>query len=584
MINAVRRDPLLRLAPLALRQRRVFAAIVLTGVLAHLTAVAAGALGAYVVGSAVQSAHTGSAPPQLTTPIVLLVASLLGHGFFRWYEMWLAHDLAYRVIAELRVSLFDGLARLAPAWLHGRRTGDLAARVLADAEALEWFYAHTIAAVAIALLVPMSALVVLLAIAGPLALAILPFLLLLASLPWWRARHALTIGASLRHNSGELAADVVDGVQGLRELVVFGRDGAFADRIDERTDALHRWQRLDANRIGTEEALSDTVGSLMMVILLLAGAGAVAAGSLGAPLLPMVIVLAATAAVPVADLNSVTSAWGRLRACASRVREVLDTPERVRDRVGSAPTVPIMPTIEFDHVWFRYAETADWVLRSTSFRVEAGHTVAIVGPSGSGKTTCAQLLLRFWDTDSGAIRVGGHDIRDLPQDTLRSLITAVQQDIHLFATSVADNIRLGVPDATDHDVVKAATLAQADGFIRTLPDGYATVIGERGCTLSGGQRQRVALARAFLQQAPILLLDEAASQLDTANEAALQQTINQLSESSTVLVIAHRVSTIAAADHVLLLGDGAIQAAGTHLELLEKCPAYRDLLAEQIIN
>jgi len=221
------------------------------------------------------------------------------------------------------------------------------------------------------------------------------------------------------------------------------------------------------------------------------------------------------------------------------------------------------------------------VLQDASFTLEPGETVALVGRSGAGKTTCANLLLRFWEVEDGAIRIGAHDIRTLPLATLRRLVTVVPQDVYLFNGTIADNIRLGRPDATPAEIERAARLAQAHSFIAALPQGYDTPCGERGTRLSGGQRQRIAIARAFLRDAPILILDEAVSNLDTENEMALQSALNEIRRGRTVMIIAHRPSTIRSAERILMLEHGRIAEEGTDAALMAKNGAYAALLAEK---
>lgn len=216
-----------------------------------------------------------------------------------------------------------------------------------------------------------------------------------------------------------------------------------------------------------------------------------------------------------------------------------------------------------------------------SFQVKAGETVALVGHSGTGKSTCANLLLRFWDVKDGSISIGPHDIRSFTQKGLRDLIAVVPQEIYLFNTTILDNIRFGKPGAEENDVIRAAKAALAHDFIAALPDGYNTAAGERGAQLSGGQRQRIAIARAFLKKAPILLMDEALSNLDTKNEREVQSAMNALKEGRTTIIIAHRLSTILTADRIVVLRGGKIAQTGTHEALMQSAGYYRELIGKQ---
>jgi ABC-type multidrug transport system fused ATPase/permease subunit len=247
--------------------------------------------------------------------------------------------------------------------------------------------------------------------------------------------------------------------------------------------------------------------------------------------------------------------------------------------VGSIIGLPVA----FEGVTFRYGPGEPEALRDVSFRAEAGQTVALVGRSGAGKTTAAHLLLRFWDPQNGRIALGGHDIRAFGLDELRRQIALVAQDTYLFNTSLMENLRLGRPDATDEEVFEAARRANVSEFAEVLPEGYETVVGERGMQLSGGQRQRVAIARALLKDAPVIILDEATSHLDAVNEAEVRAALDRLMAGRTTLVIAHRLSTIRTADRIVVLDEGRVMEQGTHAELLALDGLYSHLIASQLM-
>jgi ATP-binding cassette subfamily B protein/ATP-binding cassette subfamily C protein len=257
----------------------------------------------------------------------------------------------------------------------------------------------------------------------------------------------------------------------------------------------------------------------------------------------------------------------QVSAAADRITELLEARPTVSDVVDRSPQPPVEPTIEFRDVRFRYGPDLPDVLHGVSFAIGRHETVALVGHSGAGKSTCANLLLRLWDPREGAISVGGHDLRSFVQRDLRAGIAVVPQDTYLFHTTVRENVRLGREDATDAELEDAARAAQALEFIEALPDGWDTLLGERGLTLSAGQRQRLAIARALLKDAPILLMDEAVSNLDAGSEAALHRALREASSQRTTLLIAHRPSTIRLADRVLVMEAGTIVETGTFEDL-----------------
>ncbi len=269
----------------------------------------------------------------------------------------------------------------------------------------------------------------------------------------------------------------------------------------------------------------------------------------------------------------------RARASALRIFEVLDTEPDIVDRPGAQPLVSPVGKVAFENVTFSYRPDEAPVLKGLDLTIEPGETVAIVGRTGSGKSTIGRLLARFYDVDDGAVRIDGHDVRDLTLTSVRATVGSVADDPFLFSASLADNIAYARPDASRADIEDAARAAQADDFIRALPDGYDTVVGERGYTLSGGQRQRIAIARSLLAEPSILVLDDATSAIDVGVEAAIHAALAERLRDRTTLVIAHRLSTISLADRVLLLAEGQIVASGTHSELLESDDRYRAIVA-----
>ena len=570
-----RRGGLAQLLPFIAKKRLVFILTVLSGIVAQLANVTALGTGAWLVGQAL----TGGAPQHLIGGIWLLGGAVIAAAACKYFQTFISHDFAFALIEVLQVGIFDGLERAAPAYVLGRRTGELASVATADADLMEWFYAHVLGDYIGAVIVPLGVLAVLAAIEPIMALVLLPFLPLVASVPFWLARRAGEQGKALLEALGGLNAEVVEGVQGLRELAMFGAGRSFLARLMRDTRAVHAIQLRYGSRAGMEQAAIDVLLAMAVLATVATGLLLVSRGQLDFALYPLTVVLAGAALAPITEVTQTARKLGELRAGADRVATIFHQRAQVLDRGTEA--APADASVRFENVRFGYAGARGSVLQDASFTLEPGETVALVGRSGAGKTTCANLLLRFWEVEDGAIRIGAHDIRTLPLATLRRLVTVVPQDVYLFNGTIADNIRLGRPDATPAEIERAARLAQAHSFIAALPQGYDTPCGERGTRLSGGQRQRIAIARAFLRDAPILILDEAVSNLDTENEMALQSALNEIRRGRTVMIIAHRPSTIRSAERILMLEHGRIAEEGTDAALMAKNGAYAALLAEK---
>ncbi|WP_042315262.1 ABC transporter ATP-binding protein [Desulfofarcimen acetoxidans] len=549
-----------------------------SGTLHHLFAIAGATLAAYLVGLTAM----GGGKEQILSllPALVLLISLRVVMYFS--DMWFAHEVAFRILVEFRIKIYQSVERVSPAYLLNRRSGELASTLMADIEVLEWFFAHTAGTFLVALLVSLITLGLLGCINWLLPLVVTPWIILLFSVPFWFSRKADRQGKDTREKLADINCEAVDGVQGLREIISFNYERGFLDRLRLYSDRLGQSLYFYGRRLGFEGALLNIFSSLTIICVLGVSAYLIVSGQMDFSWLPVTVILSANMLTPVLEISSMARNFGIILAAAERVYTVLEAKETVQDGAVSLPEGTIKPQICFNNVSFRYREDLPNVLNDISFSVGEGETVALVGHSGVGKTTCINLLQRFWDVNRGQIAFGSMAIKELPLDYLRSLITMVPQDIYLFNTSILENIKLGKQGASREEVKAAAKAAYIHDFIAGLPEGYDTIAGERGVKMSGGQKQRIAIARAMLKNSPILILDEALSSLDTENERLLQESIKNLRRGRTTLIVAHRLSTFRDADKLVVLKNGKVIEIGSHAELMEKRGYYGEFVSSQV--
>ena len=551
------------------------------GMLHHGSVIVLGAFSALLVGAVFRD-------EPLTTLLVLVCVFAPLSALLFYLETWQAHDMAFRLLARMRVDLYDKLEPLAPAYMVRRRSGDFVSVVGGDVETVEYFFAHAVSPMIVAVLIPGGLLVALSFIAWPIAAVLAPFLVAVAVSPFFANTRIERLGDQIRGRMGDIHAYMVDSIQGMREISAFGRG---ADRNDELTQKgwayaghLVRFQKSQAFQIGFMEAMMGLGGLAVLAM----GVWLVLEGQIARAQLPLVSVLALASFSPVTELARTMKQMMETLASSRRILAIHDEAVPVQDGPGVTggkdERASATPSIEFQDVAFAYSDGDPQALAGVSFDIGAGQTVAIVGRSGAGKTTSAYLMMRFWDPDRGGIVLEDHRIDEFRLDDLRGRMALVAQDTYLFNDTVRENIRLGRHDATDSEVEDAARQANAVEFIESFPDGYDTRVGERGMQLSGGQRQRIAIARAILKNAPVLILDEATSHLDAISEATVRDALSRLMEGRTTVVIAHRLSTIRDADNILVLDQGQVVEQGTHQQLLDRGGLYAQLVSAQMVG
>ncbi|MBA3950647.1 MAG: ABC transporter ATP-binding protein [Rubrobacter sp.] len=532
---------------------------------------------------------TGIAPRQadvLVYVVAGLVVVALARGLFTFLQGYLAERASQGVAYDLRDALFGQMERLSFSYYDRVQTGQLVQRLTNDVEQIRSFAGSGVVQLANAVVMLIGAASLLFYLDARLALVSLAVVPAIALLLVRFVRLIRPLFGQVQQTLGRLNTVLQEDLSGVRVIRAFAREDYETARYknvnDELLDRNLQTVRVFANNFPFVFLLAN-LGTLAIVWF---GGWQVINGGLSIGELVAFNTLLGFMLFPILTIGFLSANISRAGASAARVFEILDAPLEVTDKPDASPLPPVECRVAFDDVSFRYPGSEREILRGVSFAVEPGSTVAILGTTGSGKSTLVNLLPRFYDATGGAVRLDGHDVRDVTLTSLRSQIGMVLQEARLFSGTVRDNVAFGRPDATDEEVRAAAKDAQADGFIRGLSDGYETVIGERGVGLSGGQRQRIAIARALLVDPRLLILDDSTSAVDAETEAAIQETLDRLMREKhrTVFVIAQRISTVRDADLILVLDEGTIGAMGTHEELRRDSELYNEILGSQLVD
>jgi ATP-binding cassette, subfamily B, bacterial len=490
---------------------------------------------------------------------------------------------ALGVEMDMRRSLYAKLVRLSFGYYDRHQTGQLMSRATVDLQGVRFFLGYglifffqhvfTIVGVAIVVFVVSWKLALIAIAIGP----------ILAAVAYRYSHVSHPLLRDVQQKMADVATVAEENIVGVHVVKSFAQEQAEQDKFETRSEAVFE-QSVKANR---QRAFYVPVMSFLPLLaqsaVLLVGGRMVANGSLALADFVAFNLYLAMLIMPMRMLGMWIGQAQRATASGERIFQVIDEPEDIRDAPGARELEPGPGHVVFDRVGFGYDPERP-VLHDVELALEPGRVVALIGHTGSGKTTLASLVPRFYDVQRGAVRIDGTDVREVTLASLRREIGVIAQDPFLFSATVRENIAFGRPDATDEDVERAARLAQAHEFIEQLPDGYETVIGERGITLSGGQRQRVAIARALLLDPRILILDDATASVDATTEARIREGLREAMRNRTTIIIAHRLSTIALAEEIVVVDDGRIAARGTHDDLITTSDVYREIYEHGLLE
>ena len=519
------------------------------GLIGHLCAAFITIFGGY----AVLAALGFNIPLTLTALFVCVVVFAIVRGFLRYAEQACNHFIAFKLLALLRDKVFRALRRLCPAKLDGRDKGDLISVITSDIELLEVFYAHTISPAAIAFLFTLILCLFIGSFHWLLGLiALAAYLTVGIVIPLVTSKRSGDDGMKFRIKSGNLSGFVLDSLRGLSETLQYGQGRKRLDEMNKKTDNLAKDEERMKRTSGRNSAVTNTVVLAFDLVMLFVSALLYLNGAVGfdGVLIPTIALFSSFG--PAIALAALGSTLQNTFAAGNRVLDILDEAPVVEEVTDQSEI--IFTGAAAEQVTFSYG--SETILSDVSVEIPEHGVVGIVGRSGSGKSTLLKLLMRFWDADSGTVRISGEDIRTVNTASLRGAESFVVQDTQLFHDSIENNVKLAKLSATHEEVVQACKKAAVHDFIMTLPQGYATPVGELGSTLSGGERQRLGLARAFLHQGDFLLLDEPTSNLDSLNEAVILRSLGEERGEKTVLLVSHRKSTMRVADTVYNMDNG----------------------------
>lgn len=519
---------------------------------------------------------------QIYTVGALMLALVVLHTLCNTFVDYQGHLMGSLMEADMRRDLFAHYQKLSFSFYDEQRTGQLMSRMTNDLYNLGELAHHGPEDLAIALAKFIGVFVILMQINAGLTLVVFAFLPVMLVWALYFNRQMRQALQTMRRRIGEVNAQVEDTLSGIRVVQSFANQPAEEQKFD-----LHNRRFVQSMRESHRSEAYFSNGmiaftQLLTVAVVVFGGAAIARGSLGLPDLVAYLLYIAIMVDPIQRFVNFARLYQEGSTGFERFMEIMKTPPEIQDSAGAARLGRVQGNLEFQNVTFKYREDHDYVLKNLSLHIKAGEFIALVGPSGVGKTTLCSLIPRFYEVSEGRILLDGKDIKEISLESLRKHIGVVQQEVYLFAGTVAENIGYGRLGATRQEIIEAARQAGAHAFIMALPKGYDTDIGQRGVKLSGGQKQRLSIARVFLKNPPILIFDEATSALDNESERAVQDSLERLSSNRTTLVIAHRLSTVRNAQRILVLTEQGIAEQGSHQELITLNGTYASLYNTQL--